>query len=289
MDLAGYILICLIWGSTWLAIKVGLDAGVPALLGAACRFLLAGSILLPIAWWKARPAFSSRTAWRLAGITGTQSFCLGYGLNYLGGHRIPSGLSALTFGFFPFCVALMAMVMIGERVTGRKLLAIGLGICGVATLFWGGLSALGPDAVAGVGLVTLSVIVQAWGAVVVKRDGREVPTVFLNAVAMLLGSALLFAWAAFHGEYALPFPRTAPALFSIAYLAILGSICTFMIYYALLKRFSATRMAFIALITPPISVLLGSLVLRERLGGQVLLGGALILAGVALFARAERR
>ncbi len=289
MDLAGYILVCLIWGSTWLAIKLGLEANVPPFLGAALRFLVASAIMTPLAWIYRREAFYNRAAWRLALITGFFSFFIGYGLNYWGGDSIPSGLSALTFSFFPIWVALLAHFMIGEKFSADKLAAIALGIAGIAVLYWGSFTSLGGAALAGMGWVTISVMVQGWSNLTIKRDGAGVPTLFLNAVAMGSGSFCLFIAAAVHHEFAKPFPHSTIAWGSIFYLGTFGSIATFMIYYRLLKTWSATAMALIAMITPPISVLLGHWLNHETLAPQTLTGGALVMAGVGGFVFASRK
>ena len=285
----GYILLCLIWGSTWLTIKVGVDAGMPPLLGGALRFGIAAALLLPIARWMAPQAFRDRTAWRLAVMLGLLSFGFGYGCTYFAAGYIPSALGSLTFGFFPFWVAVLAHFILRERLTIGKALAILIGIGGLALLSYGSLRELGPETVIGVGILIFSVFIQGFPQVLVKRDGQDVPAVFLSGVGMLIGSVVLVAVATLKGEWAQPFPWTEPVVWSVAYLALFGSVTTFMIYYVLLKRLSATLMALIALITPPIAVLLGMSYRDEQLGALTLSGGGVVMLGVALFQLEERR
>jgi drug/metabolite transporter (DMT)-like permease len=287
--LVGYVLLCLIWGSTWLGIKIGLDAGMPPLLGVSLRFALAAVVLLPIAWTRSREIFHDRVAWRLATMLGVLSFGVGYGCTYLGGVYVPSGLGSLTFGAFPFWVAVLAHFVLADRLTAGKALAIAIGIAGLVTLYWGSLVALGPEAVLGIGIITTSVLIQGFAQVYVKRDGGHVPAAFLSGVGMGIGSLVLAGLAALRGEWSQPFPTSAPVLGSIAYLAVFGSVVTFLIYYRLLKTLSATLMAMVALITPPIAVVLGLIFKGERLGAITLTGGAMVLLGVYLFQLAERR
>lgn len=289
MTALGYVALCLIWGSTWLAIKIGLDAGMLPLLGVSLRFALAALVLVPIAWFRVRPTFSDPVAWRLANLVGVGSFGVGYGCTYLGGMYVPSGLGSLTFGVFPFWVAVLAHFILGDRLSVGKLMAIAVGLGGLVTLYWGSLQALGWNAAIGVAIITTSVLVQGFGQVYVKRDGANVPTVFLSGVGMGIGSLVLVAMAGLRGEWSQPFPLTTPVLASIAYLAVFGSIVTFMIYYKLLKQLSATLMAMIALITPPIAVVLGIIFKGERLGVITMTGGALVLLGVFLYQQAEQR
>lgn len=289
MAALGYVVLCLIWGSTWLGIKTGLDAGMPPLLGAALRFAVASVILVPLALITARPSFRDRVAWRLAVLLGVCSFGIGYGCTYIGGRLVPSGLGSLTFGVFPFWVAVLAHFRLGDRLTLGKLLAIGIGIVGLVLLYSGSLAELGRDSVYGVAIITGSVIIQGFAQIAIKRDGHHVPAAFLSGIGMAIGSAILALLAIPRGEWSQPFPWTAPVLGSIAYLAVLGSIVTFLIYYQLLKKLSATLMAMIALLTPPIAVILGLIFKNERLGVVTLTGGGIVLAGVLLFQLAERR
>jgi drug/metabolite transporter (DMT)-like permease len=285
----GYVALCLIWGSTWLGIKIGLDAGMPPLLGVALRFALAAMVLVPIAWLRARPAFRDPVAWRLAAMIGVGSFGVGYGCTYLGGMHVPSGLGSLTFGVFPFWVAVLAHMILGDRLSAGKLTAIAVGLGGLVTLYWGSLQALGWDAALGLAIITFSVLIQGFGQVYVKRDGAGVPALFLSGVGMGIGSLVLVTMAGLRGEWSQPFPLTTPVLASVAYLAVFGSIFTFLIYYRLLKELSATLMAMVALITPPIAVVLGIVFKGERLGVVTMTGGAIVLLGVFLYQQAEQR
>lgn len=289
MTLFGYIVLCLIWGSTWLAIKLGVDQGMPPLLGASMRFAIAAALLLPAARVMAPAAFRDPTAWRVATMVGLLSFGFGYGCTYVGALWIPSGLGSLAFGFFPFWVAVLAHFLLKERLSLAKLMAIGVGFAGLALLSYGSLRELGADTALGVGIITGSVLIQGFPQIYVKRDGKDVPGVFLTGIGMLIGSVVLALVAGLAGEWSRPFPWTPTVVLSIGYLAIMGSITTFMIYYALLKRLSATLMALVALITPPIAVILGSIYRDEQLGALTLTGGAVVLVGVALFQLEERR
>lgn len=285
----GYILLCLIWGSTWLAIKVGVDGGMPPLLGGALRFALAAMILLPLAGWMTPGTFRDRTAWRLAAMLGLMGFGIGYGCTYVAAMWIPSALGSLTFGFFPFWVAVLSHFILKDKLTVGKALAILVGIGGLALLSYGSLRELGRETMIGVAILLFSVLVQGFPQILIKRDGNHVPAVFLSGIGMVIGSAILTLFATAKGEWSQPFPMTQPVVVSIGYLALVGSVTTFLIYYALLKRLSATLMALIALLTPPIAVVLGLVYRNEQLGALTLTGGAIVMMGVALFQLEERR
>jgi O-acetylserine/cysteine efflux transporter len=228
----GYVVLCLIWGSTWLGIKTGLDAGMPPLLGAALRFAVASVILVPLALFTARASFRDRVAWRLAILLGVCSFGIGYGCTYIGGRLVPSGLGSLTFGVFPFWVAVLAHFRLGDRLTLGKLLAIGIGIVGLVLLYSGSLAELGRDSVYGVAIITGSVIIQGFAQIAIKRDGHHVPALFLSGIGELIGSIVLVCVAVLRGEWSQPFPLTTARCSGPSRIwRCSGSIVTFLIYY----------------------------------------------------------
>ncbi len=288
MNALSYALLCLIWGSTWLGIKIGLDGGMPPLLGVALRFVIAGLLVLPLALLRHRAVFRDAKAWRLAVFVGVLNFGFGFGLTYIGGGLVPSGLGSLTFGVFPLWVALLSHMKLGDRLTPGKLGGLALGLVGLVVLFWGSLLQLGRDSVLGIALILASVLVQGIGQIYAKRDGAAIPSAFISSIGMLVGSGVLALAGVAFGEAAQPFPLTLPVLGSIAYLAVFGSIVTFLTYYRLLKQLSATLMAMIALITPPIAVVLGLVFKGEKLGSVTLLGGSMVLLGILYFHLAER-
>ena len=172
-------------------------------LGVALRFGLAALVLVPIAWLRGRATFRDPVAWRLAALVGVSSFGVGYGCTYLGGMYVPSGLGSLTFGVFPFWVAVLAHFILGDRLSAGKLAAIAVGLGGLVTLYWGSLQALGWNAAFGVAIITLSVLVQGFSQVYVKRDGADVPSAFMSGVGMGVGSLVLVAMAGLNRRAAL--------------------------------------------------------------------------------------
>jgi drug/metabolite transporter (DMT)-like permease len=288
--LAVYVFLCAIWGSTWLGIKIGLQY-LPPLRFAAFRMALACLLLMPFAFGRGGrwPTAHERTFIVIAGFLQIGLF---YALIFVAQQWIESGFSALLFATFPICAGVFAHYLLpNEPLTGRTLSAAGLGLAGVALMQGPAVSrALQSDFGAllrGGGLVFLAAIVSAFASVLVKKHlGRVDPP--LNVWAeTLVGSAFLLPLAAIV-ERGRPAQWTLPAVGALAYLAIFGTAFTFVGLFWLIKRVPISVVSTIPLVDTMIAVVLGAIVLGERLPARTLAGGALILLGVVLAARASR-
>jgi drug/metabolite transporter (DMT)-like permease len=285
---AAFLLLTLIWGTTWAAIRIGLE-GLPPLTGVALRFLGAGALLLALV-----PVMGVRFEWSrreiaLWLVNGGLAFSASYSIVYWAEQHIPSGLAAILFASYPLFVALLAHVALpGERLEPRAIGGVLLGFAGVVVIFSDDLRALGGAQVRTVALVfLLSPIVSALSTVAVKRWGAGIHPLSLTAVPMLLTGVVVGALAlAFERRSELSFDaRSVAALF---YLAVLGSAVTFTVYYWMLAHAPATRVALVAYTIPIVAVAVGALLFREPIRPRVLAGGALVLAGVGVV-NARRR
>lgn len=279
-SVALYVLLCVIWGSTWLVIKVGYG-GLGPFTVAGLRFLLAGAILTVII-----PVLGARwprgqREWTLVTFVGVVLFAADYGLIYWGEQFIDSGLTAILFATLPlFTVALAHLYIPGDRITPRKLGGTLLAFAGVVALFGESLrldaGKLGPMAA-----VIIATICAAAAGVASKRHGATLHAASLNAPAMLIGSVVLVATAMATGEH-IRAPRDPNAWMAIGYLALVGSVISFLVYFSLLKTWSVTSLSFISVFTPAIALALGFVFLDERPTLWTAIGAVLILAGVAL-------
>jgi drug/metabolite transporter (DMT)-like permease len=288
--LAVYVFLCAIWGSTWLGIKIGLQY-LPPLRFAAFRMALACLLLMPFAFGRGGrwPTAHERTFIVIAGFLQIGLF---YALIFVAQQWIESGFSALLFATFPICAGVFAHYLLpNEPLTGRTLSAAGLGLAGVALMQGPAVSrALQSDFGAllrGGGLVFLAAIVSAFASVLVKKHlGRVDPP--LNVWAeTLVGSAFLLPLAAIV-ERGRPAQWTLPAVGALAYLAIFGTAFTFVGLFWLIKRVPISVVSTIPLVDTMIAVVLGAIVLGERLPARTLAGGAFILIGVLLATRGTR-
>jgi drug/metabolite transporter (DMT)-like permease len=279
-QLALYTLLCVIWGSTWLVIKVGYG-GLGPFNVASLRFFLAGAVLavmMPLlrARWP-----RGRVEWTLVVWIGLVLFAADYGLIYWAEQWLESGLTAILFATLPLITIAFAHVYLpGDRITPRKLGGTLLAFVGVIALF-GDHVRLDATRIGPMAAIIVSAVCAAAAAVASKRHGTSLHPAALNAPAMIVGAAALLIASLVNGEgYALP--RGSGAWAAIAYLALAGSVVTFLGYFSLLKTWSVTSLSFISVFTPAIALLLGFVFLDERPTLWTALGAALILSGVAL-------
>jgi drug/metabolite transporter (DMT)-like permease len=275
-----YAMLCAIWGSTWLVIKVGYG-GLGPFNVASVRFLLAGLVLVAVMPLGGVGWPRGRAEWGLVAWVGVVLFAFDYGLIYWAEQFLDSGLTAILFATLPLITVGLAHVYVpGDRITRRKLAGAALALGGVACLFADHLRL--DAAKAGPMLaVILSAVCAAAAAVAMKRHGAGLHPVALNAPAMLLGGAGLAAASYAAGDgFRLPDERSTWA--AVVYLALAGSVVTFLVYFRLLKTWSVTSLSFISVFTPAVALMLGFVFLDERPTVWTALGALLILVGVAL-------
>jgi drug/metabolite transporter (DMT)-like permease len=283
--IAAFVALCIIWSSTWLAIKLGLR-DLPPISFVAIRFVIAVVVLLAISVGRVRLLPPNRGDFRLLASTGVLMFAINYALLFWAELYVSSGLSAVLQATIPiFGMVFAHFVIPGEPLRGARIAGAALAIGGVAVicsrlLDFGGLLAF-------------------WGgvAIVFGAAGAAFSNVLLKARAIRLAPAMIAAWQMIFGLVPLivvgllvegnplHFHWTARATFCLLYLAIPGSALAFLLLYWLLPRMSVTNLQTISFITPPGAVLFGWLLGGETFSLWALAGGALILAGVWMIFR----
>lgn len=277
-----WLLLAVIWGSTWLFIKLGLR-DLPPVGFAATRFVLASALLWIIVAARRRPLPREGRDWALLGVTGVLGFALNYGLLFWGEQHVSSGLAALLQATIPVFGLLFAHLHLpGERLSAAKLAGVGLGLAGVGVVFSNELSVAGEMALWGSAAVVLGAVFVAYSNVLVKARGGHLDPALMAAAQMTCGLGPLLAYTfAFEGNPA-GFNWTPLAVASLLYLTGVGSVVAFLLYYWLVRHMDVTKTMLISLVTPLFAVMLGLLVLGERLTWRTLAGGALIMSGIGL-------
>lgn len=277
-------LLSLIWGSTYLAIRFSVE-GPPPFQSAAARFFLAWLVLLVVAPPLARREGGARPTLALVLALGGPNVGVTYGILYWCEQTLPSGLTSVLWAVFPLLMAGAGHFLLpGERLRPRQACGFLVGFAGVAYLFRTDLVALGPEAVPVGALLLLSPLVHVFGTLVLKRFGAGTSSALLNRDGMLVG-ALALAGAALLLEDWSAARWTRPALFSVAYLALVGTVLAFTLYYWLLRHAAASELSLIAYVIPAIALTLGALVGDEPISRTTLQGSGIVLVGVALAAR----
>ena len=276
----------LIWSSTWVAIKIGLEDVAP-LLSAGVRFSIAWAGLLALAVAMRR---SLRTDFRLAAILGLLPFATAYGLIYWGEQYVPSGLAAVLFGVMPLYSAGIASVALADEPLRARLVAgIAVAIGGLALAF-GESIALGDAKWALLAATACAVapLCAAIGNVSIKRRGRDVDPIVVNGWGMLGGGALLLLTSAPTEDWGST-ALTAQSLGSIAYLALIGSAVPFVTLTRLLLELPAVTMSYITLMLPFGALAFGAAIYDERVTAAAVAGAALVASGLVIAQWPRRR
>jgi len=274
--------LCVIWGSTWLAIKVGLR-DLPPISFAGIRFVIAAAIFFAIIRYRGvRLPWAARD-WRLLGWTGLLTITINYALVFWAELHISSGLAAVLNATIPlFGLPLAHRVLPSEPMTPYKVSGVVLGVLGLAIVFGSELGGDSPLAMAASLGVLVASLAGAQAGVLIKARGTHLDPSVLAGVQMAAGSIPLLVLGGMLEGNPLRFDWTPSAVASLAYLTIVGSVIAFLAYYWLIRNIEVTRVLLIPLVTPLVALALGFVFLGEHVGWGTALGGTAILGGVAL-------
>jgi drug/metabolite transporter (DMT)-like permease len=286
-----FALLCLIWGSTWIAMKVGVEA-VPPVLFAGTRFAAAGALLLGSLFCAGeRLRIERHDLWRLPAVTLLMVVAT-YALLFWGSLHVSSGLTAvLNLSFLPVALLAISVALGEESFDGRRAAAIALGIAGLVILFaprtvgefrgtpmevWGGLAIVASAASYSLGSVLARGLLRRYTPRLVSAA-----TLLPGGLAMIAGS-LLFepgALAALGGRWGVA------AWAGWAFLVFFGSLVAYTLYLVLVRDWGPSRAGSYAFISPAIAVVLGIVVLGEQMRATDALGMAVMLAAAWLAVR----
>jgi drug/metabolite transporter (DMT)-like permease len=286
-ELAVFLVLTLVWGTTWAAIRFGLE-GIPPLAGVGARFLLAGGVLLALALARGERLGAQPNERWLWVYNGVATFILPYGIIYWAEEKVPSGLASVLFATFPLWLVLWSRWMLpAERSGPARVAGVGLGFVGVAVIFSEDFAKLGGDEVRTRGAMLLvAAAISASGSLAVKRWGKGISPLSFSSVPMLL-AGLVCGGASLLVERDQTFDVGLVPVLATLYLALFGSALTFSLYFWLLSRSSAVMVSLISYTAPVIAVVVGILLLDEPLTGRMIVGGLLVLGGVAAVLRSK--
>jgi drug/metabolite transporter (DMT)-like permease len=280
--LLAFAIIYFVWGSTFLAIRVGVHE-VPPFLLAGMRFTAAGILLYGWLRVTGTPG-PSRREWMAATFLGALIFLLDYGCLFWAEQRIPSGIAAVVLATIPVFITLLEIIFLRtQRLTVRLGFALLVGLCGVAVLVNHSFS-LGEVPVNRAGALALLIAAFTWSVATILTRRLPLPASkpMSAAAQMLAGGLQLFVLAAltreFSGFHAQAVSWTA--WWSLIYLIIAGSIAGFTAYIWLLHYESPTKVGTYAYVNPVVAVAVGYFIGKETIGPRTLLGTLLILISV---------
>ena len=282
--------ICVVWGTTYLAIKVALDTIPPFLMG-GFRYAIAGSVLALVVVARGRP-LPARASWGRLAVLAFFMLFFGNGGVVWGEQFVPSGLTSVVIGTTPFwMVSVDAMFTDGKQLHAREWLGLSLGFGGIVLLVW-------PDLMHGggggrtfaFGILALQLACAGWavGSSYTRRHvmpndvlGAAAMQMLFGGIFMLLGGTALGEWS--HLSF------TGRTTIALAYLTVAGSVFAFAAYSYALQHLDVAIVSLYTYINPVIAVALGTLLLGEPFHMRMLIAAAIILCGVFVVKPIARR
>jgi len=276
-----YLLLCFIWGSTWLAIRASLESLTPFISGGS-RFLLASIFILALMKFRGVSLQMDRESIRLYLLMGFLSFVIPFGLVYWAEQFVPSGLASVLFGVYPFFVAIFSFFRLPDEPIGKlKIVGMISGFLGIVVIFSDSFSADLSNFLLGMIAVALSGIIQAWIAVTLKKSGKHLNPLSMNFIPMLIAGVFgLMIGILVEDLSKLKFDDTA--IISVTYLSFFGSVVTFTSFYWLMKRINVVLLSLVAFITPIVALILGWIFYNETLSEQHVIGSIMVLVGLLI-------
>jgi drug/metabolite transporter (DMT)-like permease len=280
--LAIYLLCCVLWGSSWAAIKIGLYDWTP-LHFAGTRMVLAAACLVPLVAvrWSQRPP--GRLLFRMLGL-GVLQIGVPYSMLFVGQQWLPAGIAAVLFATFPIWLVFLSRLLLpGEHLTPAKLVAAALGFGGVVVLQVPALRGLSSGSHRAVGalLVLGAAVLIALANVLVRKTLAFASPIMVTFFQVLSGAAVILALAGLF-EPGAAVPLGLRPLAALVYLAVFGTAVTYLCFFWLIGRIPMAAVGIIPLLDTTVAVLIGLAFLDEPLTRYVLFGGGLILTAAVL-------
>jgi len=277
---AAFVIVCIVWGTTYLAITVALET-VPVLLVAGLRWMFAGVVLSALMLGTGRGLPAPRM-WAPLALLGFLMNVVGNGFVVYAQQFVASGLTAVLIATTPFWSALVERLLPnGERFSKRSLAGLALGFSGIVVLVWPEMTnggAGGRNFIAGVIAIQLACIGWVIGTSFAKRHELGDNPFRSTALQMVFSGTMLLGAATVHGDWA-QLSFTPPTIAAMLYLSIAGSLVAYSAYIYAIQHLPLQLVSLYAYINPMIAVALGTLLLSEPISARIIIAAVLVFAG----------
>jgi putative membrane protein PagO len=279
----GYAAICLLWGTSWAAVKIGIQS-IPLLLSLGFRFLIAGTLLGLIAYYRKIKMPKDKGYWKLAIYMTAFSFTIPFILIYWAQMRVDSGLASVLFSTFPLWVVLISHYLLKDlKIELPIVIGTLIAFIGIVMIFSNNINIDHIDLNQWLGmiLIIIAAIMQASVLIVIKKYGAHIDPVSLNLWSMLLSAIIILFISLLIEDYSNIVINTL-SISSHIYLSIFCTAMTFVIYYWLLKHMEPAMLSLSAFITPILAVIMGICFMSEELTTNIFAGIIFVLTGICL-------
>ncbi len=280
-QLAAFLIVAVIWGSTWAAIRMAVDQ-LPPMRVAAIRFLIAGLLMLGIARLR-RMRLPRGRELRAVLLIGAGMIGIQYALVFSADRYISSGVTAILYAMLPVVVGILTPRIIGGNVPRSAFSAMLVAVGGLAAILGGILSTSASQLIPAITMLA-AVIIAAIGSLYVRRELRDLPAFVTAGMQFAVGGAVLAVLSATLERH-MPSVWVRQEVIALLFLIFVGSMLAFTLYYWLLTEVQPFRVATIQYVVPLIAVVEGAVLLHERIPLISLIGGAAVLASTWLILR----
>jgi len=281
-NVGAFLALAVVWGSSFVAIEVGLSS-LPPVLFAALRYDVAAVVVLAYAAYTAdRWVPRTATEWKLVGVGGTLIVGLHFALLFIGQQYVASAIAAIVLSLIPVVTPLFAYLLLpGENLSRTGVVGVLLGLLGVAIVAQPSPSSLDGQLV-GVGTLFLSAASFALGTVLTRRFTVALPGVPTQAWMMGVGAVVLHAVSALIGESVASATWTPTVVAGLLYLAVIAGAGGLMIYFDLLERLGPNETSLVNYVTPAVAAVVGWVALGETITATTVAGFGVIVCGFAV-------
>lgn len=252
--IAAYVVICLIWGSTWMAISVTVR-DIPPFEAASIRFVLAAAALLGVAAWQKRKWPQGPRQWKAILVLSVTMMAVPFGLLFWAEQYVASSMAAILYSATPLTISLFTPIFLHKSVPRRAVLAMVVAFGGIVTLLYTE-PTLTRQTLLGYSAILVGMVITAGSTVFAKKELHDIDSVVATGLQLLLGSVWLGAGTLLfesqrHADW------TRSAVFAMTFLIVVGSCVAFVIYYWLLKHMQPYQIGTASLVIPVVALLEG--------------------------------